>query len=319
MKDLCQKHNIKTAAYRKFSKLDEALEFLKGQRTPIVVKADGLAAGKGVIVAQTIDEAKEAATDMLSGNRFGEAGHSIIIEEFLDGEELSFFAICDGKTAIPFSSAQDHKRAFDGDKGPNTGGMGAYAPARLMTPDLENKVMSAMIQPTLDGMAADGCPFIGVLFAGLMVVKDNIYLLEYNIRFGDPECQALMKLFDGDLLDVLYAASQGSLDVSKKQIFWRRGVAMCVVMAANGYPAEYQIGSVIGNLNPAEQSGDVKIFHAGTNQNPDGRIVSTGGRVLGVTGFGDTIKAARKASYDALEIIDWPEGFYRSDIGHRAL
>lgn len=319
MKDICAKYNIPTAAYGRFTDLEKATAFIKEKGCPIVVKADGLAAGKGVIIAQDEDEAITAAQDMLSGNSFGAAGHEVVIEEFLDGEELSFFALCDGNTAIPFGSAQDHKRAFDNDQGPNTGGMGAYTPAHMMTRELHKQIMDEIITPTIKGMAAEGCPFTGVLFAGIMLIDDKPYLLEHNVRFGDPECQALMMRFDGDLLNILAAAAKGDLEAVSSDIYWRQGAAMCVVVAADGYPGSYVKNTVIKGLNIAHEVEQTKIFHAGTGINENGDVVNTGGRVLGVTSLGENVKEAKALAYEIVSRIDWPEGFFRKDIGHHAV
>lgn len=322
-KDLCKKYNIPTAAYGRFTDLSEAKTFIaelvRTKGTPVVVKADGLAAGKGVIIAQSAEEAVAAATDMLSGNAFGEAGAEIVVEEFLDGEELSYFALADGKTILPLTSAQDHKRAYDGDQGPNTGGMGAYSPAHMMTPALEEKIITRIIEPTIKGMIKEAAPFIGVLFAGLMVVGGEPYLIEYNVRFGDPECQPIMMRLQGDLLDILLAAAQGRLAEVKNEVSWSDKPALCVVMAAEGYPGSYKKNTPIKGVDRADQIGGVKIFHAGTAKNGDGQLVSTGGRVLGVTATGETVAEACKAAYRAVDLIDWPDGFCRRDIAWRAL
>ncbi len=317
MKDLCAKYGVPTAAYARFTDIDAAKEFIAVHGAPIVVKADGLAAGKGVVVAHTIDEAEQAVVDMLGGKVFGKAGHAVVIEEFLDGEELSFFALCDGGSFAPLGSAQDHKRAGEGDTGPNTGGMGAYSPAHMMTKELSDKICAKIIAPVVDGMAKEGCPFSGVLFAGIMLVRGEPVLLEFNVRFGDPECQALMMRLDSDLLDILDACAEGKLEKVKGQIFWREETALCVVMAAQGYPGNYVKGTRI-RLNQADMEPETKIFHAGTGR--DGaRLVNTGGRVLGVTALGSTVEEAWRRAYAAVEKIEWPEGFCRPDIGWRAL
>jgi phosphoribosylamine--glycine ligase len=247
------------------------------------------------------------------------AGKEIVVEEFLDGEELSYFALADGKTMLPLSSAQDHKRAFDGDKGPNTGGMGAYSPAHLMTAELEEKILTRLIKPTIDGMAKEGCPFTGVLFAGIMVVKGEPILLEYNVRFGDPECQTLMLRLKGDVLEMLYAAATGNLSDVSDDIAWLGKTALCVVMAADGYPGEYKKNTVIRGLQHANHVPGVQVFHAGTARGAGGKIVSTGGRVLGVTALGLNVAEAQAQAYKGVKKIDWPEGFCRSDIGWRAI
>ncbi len=319
MKDLCTKYDIPTAAYGRFTDLPEAKKFIKEQGAPIVVKADGLAAGKGVIIAETEEEAIEAATDMLSGDSFGDAGNEIVIEEFMDGEELSYFALADGKTILPLTSAQDHKRAYDGDQGPNTGGMGAYSPAHFITPELEETIITRIIEPTIAAMAAEGTPFTGVLYAGLMVVNGEPKLIEYNVRFGDPECQPLMMRLQGDLLEILLASAEGRLDEMHDKVSWSDSPALCVVMATEGYPGSYPKNTPIKGVGRADQIGGVKIFHAGTGKNADGQLVSTGGRVLGITALADTVEESCKAAYRSVDIIDWPDGFCRRDIAWRAM
>ncbi len=320
MKDLCAKYNIPTAAYGRFTDLSAAEEFIRKTGAPIVVKADGLAAGKGVIICESEDEAIAAVRDMLSGESFGAAGAEVVVEEFLDGEELSYFALSDGKTVLPLTSAQDHKRVGDGDTGPNTGGMGAYSPAHLMTPEMEQTIIKTLIEPTIKGMAAEGCPFAGVLFAGIMVVDGVPKLLEHNVRFGDPECQTLMLRLEGDLLEILDACADGRLDQVKDKVSWSKDRAICVVMAAEGYPGSYKKNTVIEGLNDAAmQVQDVTIFHAGTARNDRGEIVSIGGRVLGVCATGPSIYEANGKAYRSIGFIDWPEGFCRKDIAWRAL
>lgn len=316
-KDLCSKYNIPTAAYGRFTDIDAAIEFITKTGAPIVIKADGLAAGKGVIIAQSVDEAIEAAKDMLSGNSFGSAGAEIVVEEYLDGEELSFFALSDGKTVVPFNSAQDHKRVGEGDVGPNTGGMGAYSPAHILTHDLHQKIMEQIIHPTVRGMAEEGCPFQGVLYAGIMVVKGDPYLIEYNVRFGDPECQPIMIRLQDDLLQILDACAHGKL-TECGPLNWSTNTALGVVMAAKGYPNAYEKGSVINGLDDADQTRGVKIFHAGTAVK-DGQIVSNGGRVLTVTASAGNIEDAQRLAYEAVDQIDWAGGFCRRDIGWRAV
>ena len=318
MKDLCAKYDIPTAAYGRFTDLAAAKEFIAKHGAPIVVKTNGLAAGKGVIIAQSVEEAERAAEDMLSGASFGDAGREVVIEEFLEGEELSFFALADGKTVVPLTSAQDHKRVGDGDTGPNTGGMGAYSPAHMMNEALGHKINDRIIQPAIRGMAAEGCPFTGVLFAGIMVVKDEPVLLEFNVRFGDPECQALMMRFNGDLLELLAGAAEGRLDAVKDGISWLDETALCVVMAARGYPGSYEKDTVI-DIDHADMTPAAKVFHAGTRRDGDGNLVNCGGRVLGVTGHGVSVREAYGHAYSAIKHISWPEGFCRSDIGWRAL
>lgn len=315
MKDLCAEYNIPTAAYGFFADKAEALAFLEGKHFPIVVKADGLAAGKGVIIAEEKKQAVEAIENMFSGE-FGAAGSQVVIEEFLEGREASFFALCDGNTAIEFGYAQDHKRVGDGDTGPNTGGMGTYSPPPIMTDAIRKEVMEKIINPTMEAMASEGMPFSGVLFAGLMLTKDGAKLLEYNVRFGDPETQSLMIRFNGDLYKLLLSCANGTIE--KKHISFKPQSAVCVVMAAKGYPAAYEKGSVIKHLDKAADVPNVKIFHAGTAEK-DGNIISVGGRVLGVTALGATIKEAQSSAYKAVDAIDWKEGFCRRDIGWQAV
>ena len=315
LKDFFARHDIPTAQYQNFTDADAACAYIDKMGAPIVVKTSGLAAGKGVTVAMTVKEAKDAAREMLSGALFGDAGKEIVVEEFLDGEEISYFAICSGTDFIPLGSAQDHKRVGDGDTGPNTGGMGAYSPARLMTPVMEKQVIEKMIVPTLKGMASEGNPFHGVLFAGLMVKDGVAKLLEYNVRFGDPECQTLMMRVQGDFAKVLMDAAKGSL---KSQVQMSGDPALCVVMAAQGYPGSYKKGTIIRGLDDAEDVGAV-VFHAGTKKDGDGNIVANGGRVLGVTAIAPDVKEARDIAYEAIEEIKWPEGFCRKDIAWRAL
>ncbi|CAL4981646.1 unnamed protein product [Urochloa decumbens] len=320
MKKLCDKYNIPTAKYRTFTDAVEAKKYVKHEGAPIVIKADGLAAGKGVVVAMTLDEAFEAIDSMLVEGSFGSAGARVIIEEFLEGEEASFFALVDGENALPLESAQDHKRVGDGDVGPNTGGMGAYSPAPIVTDELKRIVMESIIIPTVKGMAAEGCKFVGVLYAGLMIEKKSGLpkLIEYNVRFGDPECQVLMMRLESDLAQVLLSACRGEL--GNVSLTWSPEMAMVVVMASQGYPGSYKKGTVIRNLDKAEQvSPAVKIFHAGTALDGDGNLVAVGGRVLGVTAKGKDIEEARARAYDAVDAVDWPEGFVRRDIGWRAL
>ncbi|NBX02859.1 MAG: phosphoribosylamine--glycine ligase [Alphaproteobacteria bacterium] len=314
MKDICKKYNIPTAAYGFFSDAQSAKEFVAGRACPIVIKADGLAAGKGVVIAQDKVEAETAIDEMFSGKIAG--GERVVIEEFLEGEEVSFFALTDGTNAIEFGYAQDHKRVGDGDKGPNTGGMGTYAPPPVMTDALRAQTMKEIILPTVAAMAKEGAPFSGVLFAGLMLSKTGPKLLEYNVRFGDPETQSLMMRFDGDLYPVLLACAAGGLD--KVNISFRKEAAMCVVMATKGYPGDYAKGSEIRGLEKADALPNVKVFHAGTKREGD-KIVAVGGRVLGVTALGETIAEAQKNAYKAVDAIDWPEGFCRRDIGWRAI
>jgi phosphoribosylamine--glycine ligase len=318
-KDLCSKYNIPTAAFGRFTDVKKASEFIRKTGAPIVVKADGLAAGKGVIIAQTVEEAEAAVEDMLSGNAFGDAGHEVVVEEFMDGEELSFFALADGKTVLFMGSAQDHKRVGDGDTGPNTGGMGAYSPAHLINDELHAKIMDRIITPTIKGMAEDGAPYTGVLYAGIMVVKGDPFLIEYNARFGDPECQVLMVRLQEDVMDLLYAAAQGTLASYGGELNWSTQHAICIVMAANGYPGTYVKNSIIRNIDEADTMDGTKVFHAGTAKDKDGNVIAIGGRVLNIVAAGGTIESARDKAYKAMAKIDWPEGFARKDIAWRAI
>jgi phosphoribosylamine--glycine ligase len=314
-KDLCRDNGIPTAAYERFRAADPAKTYLREHRAPIVVKADGLAAGKGVVVAQTLAEA-EAAIDMMFGGGLGEAGGEVVIEEFLTGEEASFFALCDGETALALTTAQDHKRAFDGDQGPNTGGMGAYSPAPNIDAALSARVMAEIITPTLRAMRALGAPYKGVLYAGLMITADGPKLIEYNARFGDPETQVLMLRLMSDLIPALLASRDGQL--KSFDLRWYPDPALTVVMAAKGYPGNYARGSAIEGLDEAAKVEGVEIFHAGTKADGN-RILSNGGRVLNVSAIGKTVREAQARAYEAISRIRWPEGFYRHDIGWRAI
>ncbi len=309
-KDLCAEFGIPTAAYRRFGDAAAAKAYVKEQGAPIVVKADGLAAGKGVTVAMTLDEALAAVDTCL-----GEPGAEVVVEEFLTGEEASFFCLCDGRTALPFGTAQDHKRVGEGDTGPNTGGMGAYAPAPVMTPEMVEKTMREIVEPTMRGMAARGMPFSGVLFAGLMITADGPKLIEYNTRFGDPECQVLMMRLKDDLLVLLNAAVDEQL--AHSSVRWKDEAALTVVMAATGYPGTPEKGSVIRGIEEAEADG-AKVFQAGTAINA-AALVANGGRVLNVTATGASVRDAQTKAYDAVDRIDWPKGFCRRDIGWRAV
>lgn len=311
---LCDEAHIPTAAYRHCDNLEDALACLDQQSAPIVVKADGLAAGKGVTVAQTLDEAREAVRACFDG-AFGKAGASVVIEECLIGEEASLFAICDGERAILFGSAQDHKRVGEGDTGPNTGGMGAYAPAPVMSDAVTREAMRTIIEPAVAAMKARGTPFQGVLFAGLMITKAGPKLIEFNTRFGDPETQVLMMRFESDLLDVLIRAADGGL--SGTEVRWSNDPVMTIVIAAKGYPGSYVKGSAIAEFESSDP--DVMIFHAGTARDDDGTVRANGGRVLNVTARGRTLKEARDRAYMAVRNVDWPGGFHRCDIGWRAL
>ena len=317
MKDFCARHDIPTAAYGRFTNSELAKEFIAENGVPIVVKADGLAAGKGVIIAETIEQADAAVDDMLEGGAFGAAGAELVIEEFLGGEEASFFVLCDGEIALPLASAQDHKRVGDGDTGPNTGGMGAYSPAPIITQSMTEKIMERIIQPTMLGMKLEGRPYKGVLYAGLMIENDQPKLLEYNVRFGDPECQVLMMRLMSDLLPALIASSDGVL--KDFDLRWYKETALTVVMAANGYPGSYAKGSIIKGLDDANNLQDLKVFHAGTSIGENGETVATGGRVLAVTSLGENAADAQNNAYKGINMIDWPGGFCRHDIGWRAV
>ena len=319
MKDFFARHNIPTAAYARFKSIDKAVAYIKEQGAPIVIKTDGLAAGKGVIIAMSEAEAIEAATDMLSGKAFGDAGMELVIEEYMEGEEISYFALADGETYLPLTSAQDHKRVGDGDTGLNTGGMGAYSPFHQMSAELEQKILTRIIEPTVQGMKADGMPFQGVLYAGLMIVNGEPRMIEYNIRFGDPECQPIMMRLESDLVDLLLATDTGMLADYKDKVQWKDQATLCVVMAANGYPGSYEKGTEIKNLSATDDMQDVKVFHAGTMKDNSDTLVNSGGRVLGIVGLGDTIAQAQDKAYQGVNKIDWPDGFNRSDIGWRAI
>ncbi|CCW19787.1 Phosphoribosylamine--glycine ligase [Sphingobium indicum BiD32] len=312
-KDLCKRANIPTAAYVRVTSKDGAIAALDDFALPVVIKADGLAAGKGVIIAETRAEALDALDTMFSG-AFGAAGEEVVLEEFMTGEEASFFALTDGTAILPFGSAQDHKRVGDGDTGPNTGGMGAYSPARVLTPDLEAQAIETIIKPTVATMAAEGMPYSGVLYAGLMLTDQGPKLIEYNARFGDPECQVLMMRFDGDLVDLLLSVAQGTL-AGQGPVELASRTALTIVMAANGYPGTPDKGGAIQGIDAA-QAGGALVFHAGT-ADQDGALVANGGRVLNVTATGDTVGAAQAAAYAAVDAINFPSGFCRRDIGWR--
>lgn len=313
-KDLCKKYSIPTGAYERFTEAAPAKAYANAQGAPIVIKADGLAAGKGVTVAMEMDEALAAIDDCFDG-AFGDAGAEVVVEEYLDGEEASFFVLCDGKNALPLIDAQDHKRVGEGDTGPNTGGMGAYSPAPVMTDEMIKRTMDEIIQPTIDGMAKDGHPFKGVFFAGLMITDKGPELIEYNVRFGDPECQLLMLRLESDFLPLLKATAER--DLAGKTATWDNRVALTVVMAADGYPASPKKGTVISGLDKITDP-DVKVFHAGTKIK-DGELIANGGRVLNITATGSDILEAREKAYKAVSAVNWPEGFYRNDIGWRAV
>ena len=313
-KDLCAEADIPTAAYGRFDNACAALEYLDTQSAPIVVKADGLAAGKGVIIAEDMKTAKDAVEDIFDG-AFGDAGAELVVEEFMTGEEASFFVLCDGENALPMATAQDHKRVGDGDTGPNTGGMGAYSPASIMTPALIDETMEKIIKPTLAAMARRGAPYRGVLYAGLMLTPEGPKLVEYNARFGDPECQVLMLRLKSDIIPALEAAATGS--VANMMLDWHDDAAMTVVMAAEGYPEAYDKGTVIKDLDKVD--AETMVFHAGTARAEDGTITATGGRVLNITARGKTVAQAQAGAYAGVNAIDWPQGFCRRDIGYREI
>jgi phosphoribosylamine--glycine ligase len=317
MKDLCQRAGVNTAEYKRFTNADEAKAYVKQKGAPIVVKADGLAAGKGVTVAMTLDEALKAIDEAMLQNVFGAAGAEVVIEEYMEGEEASFFALIDGPKAVFFADAQDHKRVFDGDKGPNTGGMGAYSPAPIVTEAMKRDVMERIILPTAKALNDSGAPFCGVLFAGLMITKTGPRLIEFNARFGDPETQCMLPRLKTDLLDALYKTATGRLEEVKIEL--KDEAALCVVMAAEGYPGSYAKNTVIEGLDAAAKIPNTYVFHAGTARGANGEILSVGGRVLGVTGWASDVKTAQAAAYKAVDQIQWPKGFCRRDIGWRAI
>lgn len=317
MKDLLAKYGIPTAEYERFDEPDAAKEYIRIKNHPVVVKADGLAAGKGVILSHNVTEAYAAVDQIMIEEAFGAAGAEIVIEEFLKGEEASFFALCDGERAIPLAGAQDHKQVHDGDHGPNTGGMGAYTPAPVLDEAMEKRIMDEIVTPTVEAMKKEGKPYKGVLFAGLMIGEDGPKVIEFNCRFGDPECQPIMARLQSDALEMLLAAARGEL--GKIKLKWDPRTALTVVMAANGYPGNYRKGTEIKGLDDADALDDVIVFHAGTASDGNGRMLANGGRVLGVTALGDTVEAAQKRAYEAVDAIDWPQGFCRRDIGWRAV
>ncbi|MBD3652688.1 phosphoribosylamine--glycine ligase [Kangiella sp.] len=313
-KDFLARHNIPTAAYQNFTEIEPAKAYVREMGTPIVIKADGLAAGKGVIIAQTIEQADEAIDDMLAGNKFGDAGHRVVIEEFLQGEEASFIVMVDGKNILPLATSQDHKARDNGDTGPNTGGMGAYSPAPVVTPEMHDRIMQQVIIPTVEGMAAEGHPYTGFLYAGVMIDANGVpKVLEYNCRFGDPETQPIMSRLQSDLAELCLAALDGKLDTATAE--WDSRAAVGVVMAAGGYPESYNKGDVIHGLDSVSGA---KVFHAGTAEK-EGQIVTNGGRVLCVVALGDTVTEAQAKAYAGVKQISWDNVYYRTDIGHRAI
>ena len=315
-KDLMAKYGIPTAAYRSFTDRDQAVAYIRAQGAPIVVKADGLAAGKGVIVAMTEEQAVTAVDEIMLDGVFGAAGSSVVVEEFMAGEEASFFAFTDGRNILPLASAQDHKRIFDNDEGPNTGGMGAYSPAPVVTVALAAEVVETIVRPTIAGMAAEGCPYRGILYVGLMIANGKPRVVEFNARFGDPEAQPLLMRMKSDIVPVLQACARGAL--TQTALEWHDRAAVCVVMASGGYPASYENGLVIEGLEAAAKIDELMVFHAGT-ASQEGRIVNAGGRVLGVTGLGATVAAAIDKAYQGVAVIRWPGVQYRTDIGRKAL
>jgi phosphoribosylamine--glycine ligase len=315
-KDFLARHDIPSAAYQTFTEVEPAVAYLHAHGAPIVVKADGLAAGKGVIVAMDLATAEAAVRDMLAGNAFGSAGHRVVIEEYLEGEEASFIVMVDGKNALPMATSQDHKRVGDGDTGLNTGGMGAYSPAPVVTDDVHRRIMREVIEPTVAGMASEGLPYTGFLYAGLMVMSDGTpRVIEYNCRFGDPETQPIMLRMQSDLVAHCLAALEGRLD--QQQTAWDPRPSLGVVLAAGGYPGSYAKGDVIEGL-PDQEDADLKVFHAGTAEH-DGQVVTSGGRVLCATALGDSVAAAQAAAYALADRIHWPGAFCRRDIGYRAI
>ncbi|GLQ34589.1 phosphoribosylamine--glycine ligase [Amylibacter marinus] len=314
-KEICDACAAPTAGYARFTQLAPAVDYVRAQGAPIVVKADGLAAGKGVIVAMTLDEAIAGLEDIFGG-AFGAAGAEVVIEEFMEGEEASFFILSDGQNILPIGTAQDHKRAYDGDKGPNTGGMGAYSPAPIMDASVTQKALDEIVQPTIDEMARRGTPYQGVLYAGFMIKDGQPRLVEYNVRFGDPECQVLMMRLGAQALDAMLACAAGTLDQAR--INWADDHALTVVYAAEGYPGSYEKGTEISGLEGLNAEGEVHVFHAGT-KTEDGKVLAIGGRVLNITARGETLKQAHERAYAAIDKIQWKKGFYRRDIGWRAL
>ncbi|CAI1185938.1 MAG: phosphoribosylamine--glycine ligase [Serratia proteamaculans] len=315
-KDFLARHNIPSAEYQNFTEVEPALAYLRSKGAPIVIKADGLAAGKGVIVAMTLQEAEDAVQDMLAGNAFGDAGHRIVVEEFLEGEEASFIVMVDGENVVPMATSQDHKRVGDGDTGPNTGGMGAYSPAPVVTDEIHQRAMDQVIWPTVRGMAAEGNTYVGFLYAGLMISADGQpKVIEFNCRFGDPETQPIMLRLRSDLIELCLAGAEGKL--GEKTSEWDERPALGVVLAAGGYPGDYNNGEIIQGL-PQQESADGKVFHAGTRMQGDD-VVTSGGRVLCVTALGETVAQAQQRAYQLAEGIQWPGSFCRKDIGYRAI
>jgi len=315
-KDLMAKYNIPTAAYQTFTDREQAVAYVKEQGAPIVVKADGLAAGKGVIVAMSEEQALAAIDDIMLDKVFGAAGSQVVVEEFMDGEEASFFAFTDGKNILPLASSQDHKRVYDNDEGPNTGGMGAYSPAPVVTDAVEVEVIETIVKPTIAGMAAEGTPYCGILYVGLMIKNGKPRVVEFNARFGDPEAQPLLMRMKSDIVPILQACARGNL--TQTSLDWHDKAAVCVVMASGGYPAGFEKGLEISGLDEAAEVQDLMVFHAGTTLK-DGKVVNNGGRVLGVTGLGDDVAAAIAKAYSGIKLISWDKVHFRNDIGQKAL
>ena len=310
-KELMRKYHIPTAKYQTFTELDKALAYIEEQGAPIVVKADGLALGKGVVVAATVDEAKQAVREMMEGHKFGDSGNTVVVEECMTGPEVTVLAFTDGKTVVPMPASQDHKRAYDGNQGPNTGGMGAISPPPQYTPEIARQCMDTIFRPTVDALRAEGRPFQGVLYFGLMLTPDGPKVVEYNARFGDPETQPILSMLDTDLMDIFQACVNGTLD--QVDIRWKEGAACCIVLASGGYPVQYQSGYPISGL---EEAGKLAtVFHAGTKRDGDGRILTAGGRVLGVTAVGDSLEAAIEKAYAACKPISFQDMHFRTDIG----
>ncbi len=314
-KEICKIGKIPTARSQTFDNFTDTKKYLKSCTFPTVIKADGLASGKGVIIAESMKSALEGLKTIFGG-KYGAAGNRILIEEYLDGEEASYFVLTDGKNYIPIGSAQDHKKLLDGDKGPNTGGMGAYSPAPIITKTVEKKILKNIIEPTISIMRKKKKPFKGILYAGVIIKHNEPKLIEYNVRFGDPECQVLMRRLGGQILDVILDSLQGNL--AHSQINWARDAAIAIVMAAKGYPESYKKGTRINNIKAVEQISGIKVFHAGTIEQ-DGKLISNGGRVLNITCRDETLVMAQRKAYKALSLVDWNDGFYRTDIGWRAL
>ena len=313
-KNLMKKYNIPTASYETFYDYEAAKKYLEKQNMPIVLKADGLALGKGVLICNTMEEAQQGLKEMMQEHKFGSAGNAVVIEEFLEGPEVSVLSFCDGKTVVPMVSAQDHKRAFDNDKGLNTGGMGTFSPSKFYTQEMAEECMKTIFQPTVDAMIKENRPFVGIIYFGLMYTKNGMKVIEYNARFGDPETQVILPRLKTDLLEIMLACTNGTLD--KMSIEWYDNAAVCVVLASGGYPVSYKKGYEITGLNEISKKENTIVFHAGTDKK-DGKIVTSGGRVLGITGVGNTIDEAIKIAYEGVDIVDFNEKHFRTDIGRK--